>query len=82
MAGEIGSKGMKTKEVAAVLNPPEPNMVGDGFRVDNFLSKFRSSRAQNFRSGNKRRPVGLVSTASCCKQALQESEQPQTIVEV
>lgn len=28
---------MKTKEVAAVLNPPAPNMVGDGFRVHNFF---------------------------------------------
>jgi redox-sensitive bicupin YhaK (pirin superfamily) len=28
---------MKMKEVAAVLNPPAPNMVGDGFRVHNFF---------------------------------------------
>jgi redox-sensitive bicupin YhaK (pirin superfamily) len=30
---------MKTKEVAAVLNPPAPTMVGDGFRVHNFFPK-------------------------------------------
>ncbi len=28
---------MKTKEVAAILNPPAPHMVGDGFRVHNFF---------------------------------------------
>lgn len=33
---------MQTKQVAAILNPPAPHMVGDGFRVHNF-----------FPSGNK-----------------------------
>ncbi|RZL06019.1 MAG: pirin family protein [Pedobacter sp.] len=28
---------MKTKEIAAVLDPPAPHMVGDGFRVHNFF---------------------------------------------
>lgn len=28
---------MKTKQVAAILNPPAPHMVGDGFRVHNFF---------------------------------------------
>lgn len=27
----------KTKQVAAILNPPAPHMVGDGFRVHNFF---------------------------------------------
>lgn len=33
---------MQTKQVSAILNPPAPHMVGDGFRVHNF-----------FPSGNK-----------------------------
>jgi len=28
---------MKTKQVSAMLNPPAPHMVGDGFRVHNFF---------------------------------------------
>lgn len=28
---------MKTKHVSAILNPPAPHMVGDGFRVHNFF---------------------------------------------
>lgn len=28
---------MKTKKVSAILNPPAPHMVGDGFRVHNFF---------------------------------------------
>lgn len=28
---------MKTKPVSAILNPPAPHMVGDGFRVHNFF---------------------------------------------
>lgn len=28
---------MKTKQVSAILNPPAPHMVGDGFRVHNFF---------------------------------------------
>lgn len=28
---------MQTKQVSAVLNPPAPHMVGDGFRVHNFF---------------------------------------------
>jgi len=28
---------MKTKHISAILNPPAPHMVGDGFRVHNFF---------------------------------------------